>query len=159
MAQSELIIIVFDHLEDAFWARRALALMCAQHVFRLEHAAEITRDRTGQTMLHPHMALPAYPHLPHTRMPSLLSNAIFSPGTKDKHDALAEAGLDPFFLESVSQALAPNCSALLFFVPHAGHDVVLPALLNVMGLLNGTLHRTSVPWELERFLLSHVQMF
>lgn len=160
MAQSELIIIVFEHLEDAFWARRALESMRAQHEFALEYTTEITRDSAGQTMLHHHTELPAYPHAPHTRMPSLLSNAIFSPGTTDKRAKLADAGLDEFFLENVSQALAPNGSALLIFVPQdAGHGVDLPALLKVMDLLKGTLHRTSVPWELERFLLGHAQMF
>ena len=78
-----------------------------QHRFGLEYAAEITRDGAGQSMLHHRMALPAYPHAPHARMPSLLSNAIFSPGTKDKRVELAEAGLDEFFLEAVTQGLAP----------------------------------------------------
>ncbi len=155
MAQSELIVIVFDHLEDAFWARRALAAMRAQHKFGLEYAAEITRDNTGQTVLHHHMALPAYPHAVHTRMPSLLSNVIFSLDTTSKHLKLAETGLDEFFVEAVTQAMAPNRSALLIFVPYTEHRIDLPALLQVIVLLNGTLHRTSVPWDLERFLLSH----
>ena len=110
-------------------------------------------------MLHHRMALPAYPHAPHARMPSLLSNAIFSPGTKDKRVELAEAGLDEFFLEAVTQALAPNGSALLIFVPHAGHGVDLPALLEVLVLLKGTLYRTSLSLELERFLLRRAQVF
>jgi uncharacterized membrane protein len=155
MAQSELIVIVFDHLEDAFWARRSLASMRAQHMFGLEYAAEITRDNAGQTVLHHHMALPAYPHPVHIRMPSLLSNAIFSLGTTGKHLKLAAAGLDEFFVEAVTQAMVPNRSALLIFVPYAEQRIDLPTLLQVIVLFKGTLHRTSVPWELEEFLLSH----
>ena len=159
MAQSELIIIVFEHMEDAFWARRALELMRAHHAFGLEYAAEITRDGAGQTMLHHRMALPAHPHVPHACMPCLLSDAIFSPGIKDQGAKLAEAGLDEFFLEAVTQALAPNGSALLIFVPHARPEVDLPALVKVMALLKGTLHRTSLSRELERFLHRRAQVF
>ena len=94
MAQSELIIIVFEQPEDAFWVRRALNLLREQNGFGLEHAAEITRDSAGRTTLHHHMALPAYPHAPHTRMPSLLCDAIFSLGSKENHRKLVKAGLD-----------------------------------------------------------------
>jgi uncharacterized membrane protein len=159
MAQSDLIIIVFDQPEDAFWARRALELLREHHAFGLAYAAEITRDSAGRTTLHHHMALPAYPHAPHTRMPSLLCDAIFSPGSKENHRKLAKAGLDEFFLLKVTQALIPGRSALLLFVAHDSYQVDLQALFGVITLLKGILHRTTVPWELEKTLLSHAQPF
>ena len=105
------------------------------------------------------MALPAYPHAPHTRMPSLLCDAIFSPGSKENHRKLVKAGLDEFFLLKVTQALTPDRSALLVFVAYESYRVDLQALLGTIVLLKGTLHRTSVPWELEKILLSHAQPF
>ena len=66
---------------------------------------------------------------------------------------LAEAGLDAFFLEEVMQALAPNSSALLIYVPN-NSTTNTPALLRTLALFQGTLHRTTISPEAERVLFS-----
>ena len=159
MAQSELIIMIFEHRHDALWARQALELMREPHLFGLEHATEITRDSAGRTMIHLRLELPAYPHARHSRLPSLLSAAIFGQAVEDRLRGSVDLGLDGFFLKSVTEALVPNSSALLIFVPCDGRPVDTRALLNAIALLKGTLHHTSVPQELEKTLLSHVQLF
>ena len=159
MAQSDLIIIVFEHRQDAPLARIALEMMREQHLLGLEHATEITCDGNGRTLLHQRLELPAYPHPPHSRLPSLLSAAIFGHATAERRQRLADAGIDEFFLRRVTQALVPDSSALLFFVPHDSLQIDRRALLGAIALLKGTMHRTSVPPGIEQTLLNHLQLF
>lgn len=159
MAQSDLIILTFDGFENAQWARRALEMMREQHAFGLEYASEITRDDDGTTTLHQRIELPAYPHPSDTRLPGLLSAAIFTPANQDYHHRLTEVGLDGFFLRRVTQALVPNSSALLIFVPYDDDLIDLRALLNAIALLRCTMHRTSLPEGIEQTLLRHIKVF
>lgn len=158
MAQSDLIILTFTEREEAGWARRALEMMREQHGFGLEYALEITRDRGGKTHLHQRIELPAYPYPPDRRLPTLLSAVIFSASGEDHVRRLANTGLDEFFLRRVTQALVPNSSALLMFVPEDDALVDLRALLDALSRLKGTLHRTSVPEGIEQSLIYHVRI-
>lgn len=155
MAQSDLIILTFDRFEAAQYARRALGMMREEQAFGLEYASEITRAGDGTTTLHQQIALPAYPHPGHTRLPGLLSAAIFTPVSQEHRHRLTELGLDEFFLQRVTQALTPNSSALLIFVPADDDLVNLRALLNAVALLKCTLHRTSIPEGIEQTLLRY----
>jgi uncharacterized membrane protein len=158
MAQSDLIIMIFEHRLEAYLARLALEMMREQHLFGLEHAAEITRDTSGRTVLHQRMELPAnaYPH--RHQLSSLLCAVIFGSATERRSQTLAAAGLDEFFVSSVTQALVPDSSALMIYVPHDNTGIDKHALLDAVALLRGALHRTSVPPEIESSLLNHFQV-
>lgn len=157
MAQNDLIILTFEEREDAMWALRALAMMRGQHAFGLDYALHITRDRSGKMVLHQSTELPAYPHVPHRRVPSLLCNAIFSSSDDGHFRQLAQIGLDEFFLQRVTGALVPNSSALLIYVPSDDNLIDLQALLSAISLLSATLHRTSIPERIEQSLLNHMK--
>jgi uncharacterized membrane protein len=159
MAQSDLIILTFDGREDALWARRALDMMRDLDALGLEYALELTRDSSGKTILHQHVELPAYPHAPHSRMPSLLASALFGSTGKEGIRMLVKVGLDEFFLHRVTKALTRDSSALLVYVPQDDVLIDLRALLNALSLLNGTMHRTSVPDGIEQTLLHQMKAF
>lgn len=157
MAQNDLIILTFEERENAMWALRALEMMRGQHAFGLDCALHITRDRSGKTILHQSTVLTAYPHAPHHRVPNLLCNAIFSSRDDDHFRQLAQLGLDEFFLQRVTQALVPNSSAILIYVPSDDNLIDLQALLSAISLLSATLHRTSIPERIEQSLLNYIK--
>ena len=156
MTQSDLIVMIFDSRQDAPHARIALEMMRGNHQFGLEHAAEIMRDHSGRMLLHQRMEITQHAPHPRSHLPAALCCALFGHATEEHHRKLAEAGLDEFFVNSVSQALAPGRSALLIFVPHDNASIDKVALFNAVTLLDGALHRTSVPSEFESVLLSHM---
>lgn len=157
MAQSDLIILTFDKLDDAQVVWRALEMMRERQVFGLEYASAITRNGDGTTILHHRCELPAYPHPANARLHGLLSAAIFAPAAgHDHHHRLTEAGLDEFFLRHVTQALVPDSSAILICMP----DDVLSdrrALLDAISLFKCALHRTSIPSDIEQTLLRYIR--
>lgn len=159
MAQHDLIIMVFGQSGDAFLARQALEMMREQHLFGLEYSTEVTCDSAGRMVLHHRWELPAHAQAGHRRLPSLLSAAIFGHTSENGHRPLTDAGLDEFFLTKVSEALVPNSSALLIFVPYDSTLIDVRALMNVIALLKGTVHRTSVPQEIEQTLLGNLHQY
>ena len=60
------------------------------------------------------------------RLTFMLSTAIFNLDAKGQHPKLPHVGLDEFFLQEVVQALAPNSSALLIYVPHNSTAIRAP---------------------------------
>lgn len=157
MAQSDLIIMVFDNREDAPLARQALGLMRNRHVFGLELTIEIICDGAGRTTLHHRWELPAFLRSTRHHVSGLLAAAILGHAADDEQLHLACAGLDEFFLARIRQALAPNTSALAFFIPHDNPHVDMGALLSTIALLAGTVFRTSVPEEIEDVLLGQLR--
>ncbi len=157
MAQSDLIVLIFELMDDACWARRALQMMRGHTAFGLEHAAEITRDSSGQTTLHHRWALPTHLYNPRSRLASLLAAVIFGYRPHDEQFILNATGLDERFLTTVTSALVPSSSALLIFVPHDSMVIDRAALLRAISLLRGTLYRTSLPVDAEEALLSYAQ--
>ena len=155
MAHSDLIIIAFEQKEDALLARKALEIMRDRHLFGLEHAAEITCDAAGHAALHHHWAPSVHPHGTRRHMALMLSRAMFDIDAEGRHFRLAEAGLDEFFVEEVMQALAPNSSALMIYVPN--HSTTnTHALLKILALFQGTVHRTTISPEAESVLFRDV---
>jgi uncharacterized membrane protein len=153
MAHSDLIIIAFEQKEDALLARKALEIMRDRHMFGLEHAAEITCDETGRAALHHHWVPAVHPHGTRRHLALMLSRAMFDIDSDGQRVRLAEAGLDEFFLEEVMQALAPNSSALMIYVPN-NSSANTHTLLKTLALFQGTLHRTTISPEAERLLFS-----
>jgi uncharacterized membrane protein len=153
MAHSDLIIMAFEQKEDALLARKALEIMRNRHLFGLEHAAEITCDGAGQTALHHHWAPSTHPRGTRRHLTFMLSTAIFDLDAEGQHPKLPHAGLDEFFLQEVVQALAPNSSALLIYVPH-NSTADTRALLNALALFDGTVHRTTLSPEAEQVLFN-----
>ena len=83
----------------------------------------------------------------------MLSTAIFDLDAEGHHPKLPHVGLDEFFLQEVMQALAPNSSALLIYVPH-NSTADTRALLNALALFDGTVHRTTLSPEAEQVLFN-----
>lgn len=153
MAHSDLIVIAFEQKEDALLARKALEIMRDRHMFGLEHAAEITCDANGHAALHHHWVPSVHPYGTRRHLALLLSRAMFDIDAAGQRVRLAEAGLDEFFLEEVMQALAPNSSALMIYIPN-NSTADAHTLLKILALFQGTLHRTTISPEAESLLFS-----
>ena len=158
MMHNDLIVTIFEQRQDALLARQALELMRDQALFGLEHAAEVTRDSAGQTMVHHRWELVAYPRNPRHHLASILSDAIFGYGEEAKHARLTAAGLDEYFLSKVRQALVPNSSALLVYVPKDGTANAY-LLVQALSILQGTVHRTTVSEEAVNRIVDHLRLY
>ena len=80
-----------------------------------------------------------------------LAEAIFGHSGLNGHRRLTEAGLDPIFLQDVTQALKPNGLAYLFFVP-AEIRIDTTRYIESLQPLQGDLYHTTFPAQVEEFL-------
>jgi len=143
---SDLIIMTFDHDEDARRIYDALYIMRRSPLLGLDDAAVVTVDSTGSATYHRKRKLPPEPGATYGDVLSLITNLIFVDPTKVTLSTMARVGLDERFLEKVGRMMRNNSSALLFLV---AYNSVSDAseLLSTLALFKGKIHQTTLPSE------------
>lgn len=149
---NDLIIMTFDHDEDAHRIYDALHIMRKSPLLGLDDAAMVTVDSTGNATYHRQRKLPPEPGATNGDLLSLIAELIFVDPTKVMLSAMARVGLDERFLEKVSRMMGNNSSALLFLV---AYNSVSDAseLLGTLALFKGKIHQTTLPSEANAALL------
>jgi uncharacterized membrane protein len=86
------------------------------------------------------------------RLAGDFAKAIFGILRRKGHHKLSEAGLDPFFLEEVDQALKPDGSAYVVYVSRESQIDAL-RLIEILEGVQGDLYHTTFPHRVEEALL------
>jgi uncharacterized membrane protein len=86
------------------------------------------------------------------RLAGDFAEAIFGQSSQDGHRRLTEAGIDPIFLQDVVQALQPNKSAFLVYIP-AESRIDTQRYIKSLEPLQGDLYHTTFNSQVEEALL------
>jgi uncharacterized membrane protein len=141
--------MTFAREEDAFKALSGLETMRDSQLFGLENVVLVSRDSNGGAVVHQRWKPPDQPS---SQFPRLLADAVLSRSSEERVKWLADAGLDEFFLKEVSEAMNPDSSALLIYIPQ---DSLTDThrLLKTLALLEGEVYHTTFPEEVEEAVL------
>lgn len=150
--KNDLIVLTFENEEGALKARGALEIRRNSQLLGVLNTVMVTRDKTGEVVLHIQRQLPNHPEDPSSQMPELLAEAIFGTPPEKGSQMLIDAGMDDGFLELVSSALGPGSSLVLSYVPQDSL-VDTQQLVEFLIQFNGTLHHTTVPEQVEKAIL------
>lgn len=150
--QNDLIIMTFDHDEDAQKIYDALHIMRKSPLLGLDDAAMVTVDSNGSATYHRRSKLPSEPDGAYGDLLSLIADLIFVDPTEVLLSAIARMGLDERFLEKVSRMMGNNSSALLFLVAYNSVGDA-SELLGTLALFKGKIHQTTIPSETNTGLL------
>ncbi len=143
---NDLIIMTFDHEEDAQRIYDALHIMQKSPLLGLEDATMVTVDSTGNATFHQKRKLLPEPGTTNGDLLSLIADLIFGDPTKVSPRAMAREGLDEHFLKKVSRMMGNNSSALLFLVSY--NDVSdASELLSTLALFRGKIHQATLPFR------------
>jgi hypothetical protein len=139
-------------MEEAWWA---LARSGGQ-LFKLIDMVLIRRDKSGKVSFEIRWQESERLIENHKRLAGDFAEAIFGHTSQNGHRRLIEAGLDPFFLQDVTQALQPNGSAYLFFIP-AESRLDTKRYIESLDPLQGNLFHTTFPIQVEEVLSKPVK--
>jgi uncharacterized membrane protein len=148
---SELIVIIDPGPRNMEQAWRALVGSRGSQLFRLTDVVFIRRDRSGKVSFEMRWQESDRLVEHHKRLAGDFAEAIFGQSRLDGHRCLAEAGLDPIFLREVTQALKPDRSAYLFFIP-AQSRIDTKRYIKSLEPLQGDLYHTTFPIQVEETL-------
>ena len=149
---SQLIVMVLARKEDPDKVWRILERSHGGQLFKLIDVVLVHRDSAGiasfQMYWQEYVSLINH----HSRLASLFAEAIFGISKVEGHLRLAEAGLDPQFLQDVVQALKPDSSAYVIHVPRES-QIDAGRYVEILGRLNGDLYHTTFRQQVEEALL------
>lgn len=149
---SELIVIFDTGQKEMDLPWRTLERSHGGQLFRLIDMVLIRRDKSGQVSFQMRWQESDRLINHHMRLGGDFAEAIFGRSSVNGHRRLVEAGLDPFFLQDVVQALQPNRSAYLFYVP-GGSPIDVQRYIESLERLQGDLYHTTFRQQVEEALL------
>jgi len=148
---SELIVVVSSGQEDADKVWRTLEGRHGGKLLAMSDVVLIRRDNQGKSAFQ--MRWQEADHLtdPH-RLAGAIAEAIFGISRAEGHRRLIDAGVDTLFLQEVVEALQPDCSAYLIYVPRESL-IDTQRYLNILEALPGNLYHTTFRPQTEEALL------
>jgi uncharacterized membrane protein len=149
---SELIVMVLTGKEDLDSAWQNLERSQGGKLFRLIDVILVQRDRLGKSTFHMRRKESDRLNNSHNRLAGDFAEAIFGISRAEGRRHLAEAGLDPLFLQDVVQALKPDSSAYLIYVPRESL-IDTRRYLEILEGLQGDLYHTTFRPQVEEALL------
>jgi uncharacterized membrane protein len=153
---SELIVVVIPRKESLDKAWRTLERSHGGQLFELIDIVLIRRDNQGKAAFQMRWQESDHSYNNHSRLAGAFAEAIFGNSSAEGRRQLAEAGLDPLFLQDVVQALKPDSSAYLIYVPRESL-IDTRRYLEVLGRLRGDLYHTTFRPQVEEALLKQNQ--
>ena len=151
---SELVVMVFTDKEDLDNARQILDRGQGGELFRLVDVISVYQDRLGESTFQLRRKETDRLNNSHSRLAADFAEAIFGNSRVEGHRQLADAGLDPFFLQEVTQALEPDSSAYLIYVSRESL-IDVRRLIEILEGLHGDIYRTSFQSQVEEALLKN----
>ncbi len=138
---SNLIVIGFHNVADAFEMRAALAKLQAQYLIEMEDAVVVTRDATGKVQLHQAMNLTAAGAVSGAFWGMLIGMIFLNPlvgialgaGSGALSGKLSDIGINDQFMKDLGATITSGTSALFVLVRKSTPDKVLEALKPFAG--------------------------
>ena len=148
---SELIVVILTGEGDSDRVWRTLEKGYNGELLKLIDMVLIRRDNHGKLAFQ--MRWRESDHLgdDHSRLAGAFAEAIFGISSAEGRHRLAEAGLDPLFIQDVVQALKAEGSAYLIHVPRESL-IDTRRHLEILGTLNGDLYHTTFRHQVEEVL-------
>lgn len=150
---SELVVIMDPRPSNMDEAWQALTGNLGSQLVRLTDAVLIRRDKSGKVSFAMRYQESDRLIKHDKRLAGDFAEAIFGQPNQDGHHRLSEEGIDPIFLQDVTQALKPNGSAYLFFIP-AESRIDTKQYIESLKPLGGDLYHTTFPVQVEEILSS-----
>ena len=154
--ENDLIVITFGDEAAALKAKEALEQMRFSPFIGLLNAIVVTRDKAGKVVVHQQWELPRQRPNAQKQVPRLLVEALFGHPPEEGAQKLVDAGLDETFVQGVVTALGPRSSMILSYI---SKDSLVDTrqVLDALSQFRGTLHRTTVPAEVEEAILKQAE--
>ena len=140
----ELIFMIFSGEGGAGEAWSALEKIHEGQLFKLVDIVLINRDRTGKVAFQLQRKIIDVPDDQDRRITLMMAEAIFDNSTQVALHQISEAGVDRMFLQDVTQALKPDTSAFLIYVP-GDRLIDTRTYLASLSKLRGTPYQTTFP--------------
>ena len=153
---NDLIIMTFPNKHDALIALLGLDIMRDKELLGLGTITIVTIEESGRTIITQAWDLTQYPHNVEGRVPGGLVRILCDDITAVEKQNLHEAGLDPFFMGSIRDALTPDSSAVLHYIPRESVTDT-NRVLDIMSRLQGTLYHTTFPKTAEETILQGLE--
>ncbi len=149
---SELIVMVFSGKEDVDSAWQLLKRSQGGKLFGLVDVILVHREKLDNIALHLHEKASDRLNNSGSRLTADFAEVIFGTSRAEGRRQLADAGMDPFFLQEVSQALKPGNSACLI---HLSKESLIDArrLIEILEGLQGVVYHTTFQPQVEEALL------
>jgi len=138
---SNLIVIEFDDVADAFQMRAALARMQQQYLIEMEDAVVVTRDAAGKVQLHQAINLTAVGAVRGGIWGSLIGllflnpllGAVVGASSGALSGAMSDIGISDQFMKELGASFKPGTAALFLLVRKSTPDKVLDGLKSFIG--------------------------
>lgn len=153
---SELIVLILTGEGDSDIVWRTLERSHNGELLMLIDMVLIHRDNHGKLAFQMRWKESDHIDVDHSRLAGAFAEAIFGNSRAEDRRRLAEAGLDPLFLQDVVQALKPEGAAYLIHVPSES-QIDTRRHLEILGSLQGGLYHTTFRPQVEEALLNHNQ--
>ena len=149
---SELIVVISTGQEDPDKVLRTLESRHGGELLTMSDIVLIRRDEQGKVAFQMRWKEADHLYDNHSRLAGAFAEAIFGISSADGRRQLAEAGIDPLFLQDVVQALKPDSSAYLIHVPR---DSLIDSrrYLKILERLQGDPYHTTFRPQVEEALL------
>ena len=127
-------------MEEAW---QALTGNLVGQLFRLTDLVLINRDKNGKVSFEIRSQESDRLIKQDKRLAGDFAEAIFGQSNHDGHSRLTEAGMDPIFLQDMTQAFQPDRSAYLFYLP-AESRIDTQRFIKSLEPLQGVLYHTTL---------------
>jgi uncharacterized membrane protein len=160
---SNLIVVGFNNVADAFEMRAALAKMQAQYLIEMEDAVVVTRDEKGAVQLHQAVNLTAAGVVSGAFWGSLIGLMFLNPllgaavgaGSGALSGKLSDIGINDQFMKDLGATLTSGSAALFVLVRKSTPDKVLEGLKPFAG--KGRVLQTSLTKDKEEDLRRFIE--
>jgi len=150
---SELIVMIITGSEDSDKTWRTLERSHGGQLFKLVDIVLIRRDNQGMTSFKMNWKKDDHYLDSSNRMAGAFAEAIFGISRTEGRRQLSEAGMDRLFLEEVVQALEPDSSAFLIYIPKESL-IDTRTYLDVLEGITGDVYHTTFKPQVEEVLLN-----
>ena len=160
---SDLFVVAFNDVADAFEMRAALAKMQAQYLIEMEDAVVVTRDAKGAVQLHQAVNLTAAGAVSGAFWGTLIGLLFLNPllgaaigaGSGALSGKLADIGINDQFMRDLGATLTSDSAALFVLVRKSTPDKVLEGLKPFAG--KGRVLQTSLTKDKEDELRKFIE--
>ena len=149
---SELIVMTFRYQHKADTVLAAIRVMRKSPILCLANVVVATRDRAGEITVRPGQELAEVQKERDTQLLLALTELILRAPGPEAVRALTDRGMDGRFVSEILRNMEDESSALFVLArENSVHDA--GETRNTLALFRGRLHQSSVPSEVETYLL------